>query len=102
MTDRILSMLSIAAKAGKIASGGFMTEKAIKSMSAYLVIIAEDASANTRKKYTDSCDFYEIPCYVYGKSDDIGHSIGREFRKTLAVTDEGIAKSIIKKMEVKG
>lgn len=100
--DRILSMLSIAAKAGRIVSGGFQTEKAIQSQEACLVIIAEDASDNTKKKYTDSCAFYEIPCIVYGQSENLGHCIGKEFRKTLAVTDPGIAGSIVKKTEVIG
>ncbi len=100
--DKIMSMLSIAAKAGKIVSGGFQTEKAIQGGSACLVIIAEDASDNTKKKYTDNCAFYEIPCVIYGQSEDLGHCIGKEFRKTLAVTDPGLAGSIVKKTEVIG
>ena len=47
--NRALSMLSIAAKAGKVQSGGFLTEKAIQEGVAYFVIIAEDASGNTQK-----------------------------------------------------
>ena len=46
--NRALSMLSIAAKAGKVQSGGFLTEKAIQEGVAYFVIIAEDASGNTQ------------------------------------------------------
>ena len=46
--NRALSMLSIAAKAGKVQSGGFLTEKAIQEGVAYFVIIAEDASGYTR------------------------------------------------------
>ena len=38
--DRVLSMLGIAAKAGKIASGEFSAETAVKSGKAYLVITA--------------------------------------------------------------
>ena len=41
--NRALSMLSIAAKAGKVQSGGFLTEKAIQEGVAYFVMIAEDA-----------------------------------------------------------
>ena len=42
-----LSMLGLAMKAGKVSSGEFATEQAVKSGSAYLVILAETASANT-------------------------------------------------------
>ena len=40
-----LSMLGLAMKAGKVSSGEFATEQAVKSGSAYLVILAETASA---------------------------------------------------------
>ena len=43
-------MLGLAMKAGKVSSGEFATEQAVKSGSAYLVILAETASANTQKK----------------------------------------------------
>ena len=38
-------MLGLAMKAGKVSSGEFATEQAVKSGSAYLVILAETASA---------------------------------------------------------
>jgi ribosomal protein L7Ae-like RNA K-turn-binding protein len=44
-------------KAGKVASGEFMTEKAVKTSMAHLVIVAEDASANTKKMFSDMCTF---------------------------------------------
>ena len=54
--DRVLSMLGIAARAGKVASGEFSTEKAVKAGKAYLVLTAEDASENTKKKFRDMAD----------------------------------------------
>ena len=45
--DRLLSLLGIAQKAGKLESGSFLCEKAIKGKNAKLVIVAEDA----QKKY---------------------------------------------------
>ena len=43
-------MLGLAMKAGKVSSGEFATEQAVKSGSAGLVILAEPATANTQKK----------------------------------------------------
>lgn len=48
MKDRILSFISLAQKAGKIASGQFLCEKALKEGKAFAVIIAGDASDNTK------------------------------------------------------
>ena len=46
--DPALRMLGLAAKAGKVASGEFMTENSVKTGMAALVIVATDASDNTK------------------------------------------------------
>jgi len=92
--DRVLAMLSIAAKAGKIASGAFSAEKAIKSGKAFLVILAENASENTKKKFKNACDYRNIPVYEYSVSGMLGGSTGKEDRMVLALLDEGLAGSI--------
>lgn len=94
--DKVLSLLGLATRSRNVVSGGFATETAVKSGKAHLVIIAEDASDNTRKKYNNMCDYYEVPCAFYGTKEVIGHSMGREERSVLAVTDEGFANSIQK------
>lgn len=43
-------MLGLAMKAGKVVSGEFAVDKSIKDGSAWLVIIASDASDNTYQK----------------------------------------------------
>ncbi|KMZ54777.1 L7Ae/L30e/S12e/Gadd45 family ribosomal protein [Dorea sp. D27] len=97
--NRILSLIGIATKAGKTASGEFCTEKEVKSGRAALVIVAGDASANTKKKFQNMCDFYEVPIYFYKDKDTLGHAMGKEFRASLAVLDEGFAKGIRKHMD---
>lgn len=92
-------MLGIAAKAGGVASGEFSTEKAVKDGRAYLVIVAADASENTKKNFRNMTDFYEVPMYLYGDKETLGHFIGKEFRASLAVTNEGLAHSIEDKLK---
>ena len=91
-------MLGLCARARKVVSGEFSTEKAIKEGKAWLVIVAEDASDNTKKLFKNKCEFYEVPCFVYSDKDTLGHSIGNEMRASLAVTDEGMAEEIIKRL----
>ena len=74
--NRILSSLGLAQKAGCIASGEYAVEKAVKGGLASLVIVAEDASDNTKKKMKNMTAFYETPLYVYGSKGDLGHCIG--------------------------
>ena len=73
-----------------------MTEKSVKSYQAELVIVGEDASDNTKKMFTNMCEFYEVPLYFYGTKDELGHAMGKEMRASLAVTDPGFAKSLMK------
>lgn len=97
--DRILAMVGMAMKAGKVVSGEFSTEKAVKSGKAYLVIVSEAASENTKKMFRNMCTYYEVPMYTYGSKEDLGHSMGKEFRASLAITEEGFAKSIEKRLK---
>ncbi len=97
--DRVLSMIGIAAKAGHIVSGEFSTEKAVKSRKAYLVITASDASQNTKKQFSDMCAYRNLPYVEYADKEQLGSCMGKNLRASLAVTDENLAKSIIKKFE---
>ena len=80
-------------------SGGFLTEKAIQEGVAYFVIIAEDASGNTQKKFMDKCKYYEIPYTIAFDSTTLGRQIGKQERTVLAVTDAGLAKQISDKLD---
>ena len=97
--NKILSMIGMATKAGKVVSGEFSTEKAVKTGKAFLVIVSEAASDNTKKMFRNMCSYYEVPMYTYGTKEELGHSMGKEFRASLAVTDEGFAKSIEKRLK---
>lgn len=95
---KVLSLIGLATKAGKTASGEFSTEKAVKSGKGYLVIVAEDASANTQKKFRNMCEFYEVPMYVLGDRESLGRAAGKEFRASLAVLDASFSEAMIKEI----
>lgn len=97
--DRVLSMLGIAAKGRNAVSGEFAVEKAVKAGKAFLVIVAEEASDNTKKMFTNMCEFYEVPLAFYGTKDMLGNAIGKQMRANVAVTDRGLANSILKLLE---
>lgn len=93
-------MLGIAAKSGSVVSGEFSTEKAVKTGHAYLVIVSEEASFNTNKMFTNMTDFYEVPMYVFGTKEELGNCIGKEFRASLAITDENLANAVETKLKL--
>lgn len=98
--DRVLSMLGLAAKAGKIESGEFSTEKAVKKGFGQLVIVAEDASDNTKKMFRNMCEYYKVPMVIFGTKEELGHWIGKAYRASICILDEGFAKSVLKKINL--
>ena len=97
--NKILSLLGIAMRGRNLVSGEFQTENSVKNGSAMLVIIAEDASANTKKLFTDKCSFYEVPVYEFATKEELGRAIGKDLRSSLGVCDAGLADAIIKQLE---
>ena len=97
--DKVLSLIGLAMKAGRCASGEMMTESETKSGRARLVIIASDASENTKKKFRDMCKYYRVPICFYGDKDTLGHAMGKEFRASLAILDEGFADGIQRELK---
>ena len=93
------SLLGLAARARKLASGEFMTEKSVKAGQAVLVITAQDASDNTKKNFRDMCTYYDVPFLLFGTKEELGHAIGKELRASLAVNDAGFAEAIRKALD---
>ena len=99
--QKILNLIGLATKAGKTASGEFSTEKAVKCGKAFLVIVSEEASDNTKKMFTNMCTYYKVPICYFGGKGELGHAMGREMRASLAVVDEGLAKAIHRQLTLK-
>jgi ribosomal protein L7Ae-like RNA K-turn-binding protein len=97
---KVYNLLGLATKSRNVASGELSAEKAAKGKKAFLVIIAEDASDNTKKMFTNMCTFYNVPIYFFGTKDSLGHAMGKEFRASLAILDKGLAEAIEKILKV--
>lgn len=91
-----MNLIGLARKAGKTASGEFQTEKAVKSGHAFFVVLADDASDNTKKKFQNMCKWYHVPVAVRFTMEELGHCLGLAQRSSMAVTDEGFAGAVKK------
>ena len=102
---RLLSMVSLAKKAGKLVTGEEGCEKAIQKGQARLVLVATDASDNTKKKFGNKSSFYQVPLFSFFTKDEMGAAIGTHSRATIAVVDENFGNNILEiigSMEGKG
>jgi ribosomal protein L7Ae-like RNA K-turn-binding protein len=95
MNPKIFQWLGLAFRAGKIVHGEEGVLKSIRSKQARVVLIADDASESTLKKFTDKCSFYDVPLKVALSRDRLGQAIGKPERVIVAVTDPGFAKRIL-------
>lgn len=98
MQNNWLSMLSLAKKANKVAIGPKVIEL-IRSNKAYLVIIASDASNNTKKKLKDKCTYYNVDWVENIDSLTLSNAIGSVNKAYLAITDKNMAQGIKNKLK---
>lgn len=95
MNKKLLQILGLCQRAGKLASGETGCLNAIRESSAELIIVAENASDNTKKKFSDSAGFYNKKLIIIGDKFELGRAIGKEERAVLCVIDGGFAKKIL-------
>lgn len=100
MNDRrAASMLGIARRAGKVESGEYATEQALRRGRARLLILSADASDNTVKKFINMAEGHHVPVFRFRSKAELGHAIGTGDRSCLAVTDDGLAGAVSKYLE---
>ena len=91
--NKILGLLGLAEKAGKVRSGEVSTEKAVKSG---LVIVSEESSDNTKKMFRNMCTYYKVPYFEFGNKEELGHILGKQMRASLAVIDPNFSEALLK------
>lgn len=100
--NQVKNLLGLCRKAGKSESGEFRCEEAIRSGQARLVLLAADASDNTRKRFHDRCCYYHITIIDTELSKwELGHTMGQGARSCAAICEEGLAKLIQTALEGK-
>lgn len=102
MNSRIYSFLGLIQKAGKLSSGDDTVEIDIKKHKSKLLILAEDASENTKKRFQNSASHYNIPLLHFGTKEAIGYAIGKSERSILSINDEGFAETFKNKTAENG
>lgn len=99
MNTRIRSLIGIARRAGKVASGNVEIEAMLKKRKGFLLIMAEDA-LGIKKKYNQWANDLKLPIMVTGTKLELGHSIGLSPRSAVLILDQGIAKAILSSKEL--
>ena len=86
---KIYSWLGLAMRSGNLVSGDDT------KMRLSLIIIADDASANTKKLFTDKSSYRNIACRQFGTKEELGRSIGKSPRAVLGIKDKKMSDQIL-------
>ncbi|TWT04564.1 YlxQ family RNA-binding protein [Planomicrobium sp. CPCC 101079] len=92
--QKILQFLGLATRARMTVTGEELVVNEVRRGNAKMVILAEDASANTNKKLHDKCKTYGVKVHVFGTRFELGQAIGKDERVVIAITDAGFAKKL--------
>ncbi|MBS7298581.1 MAG: ribosomal L7Ae/L30e/S12e/Gadd45 family protein [Eubacteriales bacterium] len=92
--DKVLGLIGLAKKAGRITAGSELCEDAIRRGDSKLIIIADDISDNGKKAICDCCRHYGIKYLTYASKADLGTAVGSEIRAVISINDEGFARAI--------
>lgn len=93
--DSILGMIGLATKARKTATGSEACEIAIRSAKAKLVIVAKNASENTKNPVIRMCGNNNVAIREFSTKESLGKFTGKPIRAVVAITDSGFANRII-------
>lgn len=99
MQDKVLSLLGVCQRAGKVESGNFLCGEALTRGRAKLILIAGDAKENTRKDLENGCRSRGVPFRIYADKERLGHAIGKSMRSCAAITDDGLARNLIRVLD---
>lgn len=97
--NKVLGMIGLAKRAGKITSGEFLCEKTIKNGQSRLIIIASDISDNAKTAVVNSCRHYGVEYIEYSSSSELGKAIGADSRMIVSVNDDSFKNAILSKIE---
>lgn len=95
---KLINIISIACRAGKVISGELVIEKTLSGKNnVKLLLLASDVATATKEKYEKlSQNSKTLLRYTELTKDEMANSIGKTDRAAIAICDEGFKKAILK------
>ena len=93
--DKVHRLLGLARRAGKVIVGIGGAESAVRSGNCELLVLATDASTNTKKRMNDKCTHYQVQLIEHGTKESLGTAVGYGEGAVIAVTDGNFKKAVL-------
>ncbi len=101
MNKRLISTVGLCRRAGKTVIGSDLVVKAVRGGECKIVLLASDASENTKKRITDKCATYKtrlVPIPL--TAEELGLAVGKSNGvATVGITDESLSVAVLKYTE---
>ncbi|MBQ9544307.1 MAG: ribosomal L7Ae/L30e/S12e/Gadd45 family protein [Clostridia bacterium] len=96
MKSKLEFALGIAKKAGAVRSGTETVRGEVRSGRASMVLIACDASENTKKRLIGCCEYYKIPCVKIALSTSaLGDAVGKSgLVSAVSIAHHGVSRLV--------
>lgn len=91
----MLNTIGLAMRARKVIVGTNFTVETVRKGRAKVVILANDASANTKKLIYDKCQSYNVEVIENISSNELSDAIGKKNIKVICLIDEGFSNLIL-------
>lgn len=95
---RVLNMLGLCARAGKLITGEKACTQAVRAGSVRVMLLDGAASENAVKALSQACQSHGVPLIRTG-AYELGDAIGKPGRMAAGVTDAGMAARIMELCE---
>lgn len=99
--EKLSRMLGLAARARMLSVGADIACDVVRSGISKVVMVAHDASDNTKKRVFNCTKYYETACYeIPIGQNDLGHILGKRGAcSALSLNDRNMAKGITKLLD---
>lgn len=94
MNDRLLSMLGLCRRAGKLVMGADPVAEAMITGKAFVVLMASDFSRSSKKNILKASRQSSVKAFEINRTkDEVGFAIGK-YSGVVAITDRGFSDKI--------
>lgn len=87
--NKIISILGLAMRAGKISLGAPATYEALKKNKVSLVVVSTNCEGDTMRQINNKCTFYGVEIVKVLSEEELSSSIGKKNVKVIGILDEG-------------
>lgn len=94
MNPKFSGLLGLAMRAGALVCGESKVTNAVRSEKCSLLIVASDASENTKKKFGNMSSFRSVKIIFPAGKAELGKILGKTSVVSAAVNDEGFASQL--------